>query len=126
MGYKPEGYTSVAPYLIVDDAQKSLDFLNIVFGCEPLRLHRRDDGSIMHTEVRIDDTIVMLGQMPGAPDANVHVYVDDVDAVFQRALEAGGDEVQPVEERGDGDRRGGVRDPSGTTWWFSTQLDGTT
>lgn len=124
MDFKPENYNSVSPYLVVDDADVALVFLEQVFGSKPLRLFRRDDGTVMHAEVRIDDSVVMLGQMAGGPDANVHVYVADVDAVFDRAVKAGGDVVQPVEEKGDGDRRGGVRDPAGTTWWLSTQLAG--
>lgn len=124
MEFKPENYNSVSPYLVVDDADVALVFLEQVFGSKPLRLFRRDDGSVMHAEVRIDDSVVMLGQMTGGPDANIHVYVADVDAVFDRAVKAGGDVVQPVEEKGDGDRRGGVRDPAGTTWWLSTQLAG--
>jgi len=120
--YKPAGYTSAAPYLIVADAEALLGFLRAVFGAEPLFLHRRDDGSIAHAEVRIDDTVVMCGQAEGVPPAHVHVYLADVDAAFARALAAGGSEVQPVAEKGDGDRRGGVADPSGTVWWLSTQI----
>lgn len=120
--YKPAGYTSAAPYLVVADAEALLGFLRAVFGAEPLFLHRRDDGSIAHAEVRIDDTVVMCGQAEGVPPAHVHVYLADVDAAFARALAAGGSEVQPVAEKGDGDRRGGVADPSGTVWWLSTQI----
>lgn len=120
--YKPAGYTSAAPYLIVADAEALLGFLRAVFGAEPRFLHRRDDGSIAHAEVRIDDTVVMCGQAEGVPPAHVHVYLADVDAAFARALAAGGSEVQPVAEKGDGDRRGGVADPSGTVWWLSTQI----
>lgn len=122
MGYKPEGSPSVSPYLVVDDAQAALDFIEAVFGVEPPRVFRRDDGSIMHAEARIDDSVVMIGQMPGGPDAHVHVYVPDADAVFARAVEAGGDVVQPVDTREEGTRRGGVRDPTGTVWWFSTTI----
>jgi PhnB protein len=131
MAFKPDGYTSVAPYLVVDDAQKSLDFLRAVFGCAPLRTTRRGDGSIMHSEVRIDDTVVMIGQMLGGsdsnvptsntPNSNIHVYVEDPDAVFQKALDAGAEVVQAMEYKGEGDRRGGVRDPNGTVWWFATE-----
>ena len=120
--YKPAGYTSAAPYLVVADAEALLGFLRAVFGAEPLFLYRRDDGSIAHAEVRIDDTVVMCGQAEGVPPAHVHVYLADVDAAFARALAAGGSEVQPVAEKGDGDRRGGVADPSGTVWWLSTQI----
>lgn len=121
--YKPAGYTSVAASLIVADAESFLGFVRAVFGAEPPFLHRRDDGSIAHAEVRIDDTIVMCGQSEGVPPAHVHVYLADVDSAFARALAAGGSEVQPVAEKGDGDRRGGVADPSGTVWWLSTQIE---
>ena len=65
--YKPAGYTSVAASLIVADAESFLGFVRAVFGAEPPFLHRRDDGSIAHAEVRIDDTIVMCGQSEGVP-----------------------------------------------------------
>ncbi len=119
MAYKPEGSPSVSPYLVVDDAQAALDFIEAVFGVEA-SLVIRDDGRIQHAEARIEDSVVMLGEMPGGPSAHVHVYVPDADAACARAVEAGGAVVQPVESREEGTRRGGVRDPSGTTWWFST------
>lgn len=121
MSYKPEGYTSAAPYLVVEDAQATLDFAKAVFDSEPLRVFRRDDGSIVHAEFRIDDTVIMLGQMAGGADANIHVYLPDPDTVFARALEAGATAVAEMEDKDDGDRRGGVRDPSGTTWWLARQ-----
>jgi uncharacterized glyoxalase superfamily protein PhnB len=119
MAYKPEGSPSVSPYLVVDDAQAALDFIRVVFGVEP-SLVVRDGDRIHHAEARIEDSVVMLGQMPGGPDANVHVYVPDAEAAFTRAIEAGGEAVQPVERKEEGTRRGGVRDPTGTVWWFST------
>lgn len=123
MSYKPEGYTSAAPYLVVDDAQATLDFTKQVFGAEPLRIFKREDGSIQHAEVRIDDTVVMIGEMPGGPDAHVHVYLQDPDDAFARALDAGATAVQQVQVKDDGDRRGGVRDTNGTTWWLSRAGD---
>ena len=121
MAFKPQGYNSLSPYLIVPDAQKTLDFVKAVFGAEPLRLHRRDDGSIMHAEARIDDTVVMMGEMPDGPQASIHVYCADVEAAFQRALDAGGTIVQPLELKPDGDRRGGIDDGNNTTWWLARQ-----
>lgn len=122
--FKPQGYTSLAPYLIVDDAQPVLDFIKAVFGVDPLFVHHSEDGALNHVELRIDDTVLMLGQMPGtATTANLHVYVEDVDASFEQARQAGGVVVQEPMEKGDGDRRGGIADPSGTTWWLSTQLE---
>ena len=120
--YKPEGYPDVSAYLIVEDAEATLAFLEAVFSAPRLRVHRRDDGSIMHAEARVGDSVVMVGQMPGGPSAHVHVYVDDVDAHFARAEAAGGEVVAPPETKPDGDRRGGVRDPNGITWWLAQQV----
>jgi uncharacterized glyoxalase superfamily protein PhnB len=104
-----------------------IDFLTQT--CDARQTRRTDlpDGSIMHAEVQIDDTVVMLadagGEFPAFP-AWLHVYVPDVDATYQRALEAGGISVQePVQKEGDTDRRGGVKDPAGNTWWIATQVE---
>lgn len=123
MGYKPHAYTSLAPYLLVADAKATLAFLAATFGAEPLRIVHREDGSIMHAEARVDDTVLMMGEVRESQPSHVHVYVPDVDATFARALAAGGVEVQAPVEKGDGDRRGGVTGPNGTTWWISTQFD---
>src|SRR4051812_45164581 len=94
---RPEGYNSVSPYLVTNGAQQVIDFLHAVFAAEPLRRFSRADGSVMHAEVRIEDTVVMLAEAsdewPASP-AMLHVYVDDVDAVWARALEAGATPLQ--------------------------------
>ena len=123
--WKPSSYTSVAPYLITRNAARVIDFLRDALDAEPLRRYEMPDGSIMHAEVRVDDTVVMMGEAgeswPAVP-SHVHVYVPDVDASYARALGVGGEAVQPPSQReGDPDRRGGVKDPGGNTWWLSTQ-----
>jgi len=120
--YKPQGHTSLAPYLIVADGRAQLAFIKAVFDAEPSLVVPSDSGGVAHAEVRIDDTVLMMGEAPGGSGAHVHVYVPDVDAVFERAIAAGGSPVQAPMEKGDGDRRGGITDPSGTTWWLSTQM----
>ena len=120
--YKPSGYTSLSPYLIVADIGAALAFIKAAFGAEPLFIHRRPDGGIGHVELRIDDSILMLGQSDQGASAHLHVYVPDVDATFAKAKAAGGSVVQEVGEKGDGDRRGGIADPTGTVWWLSTAL----
>jgi len=124
---KPEGYSSVSPYLVVESAQRVIDFLKKTFDATELRRYDRPDGSIMHAEVRIDDSVIMMGdgveQWPPFP-SSLHVYVDDVDATYARALQAGGTPVQEPQRKGDDpDRRGGVKDPCGNTWWIATQID---
>jgi PhnB protein len=124
-GYKPDGYTSVSPYLTVTGAQATLDFLVQVFDAEVLQVMPRGDGSIAHAEVRLDDTVVMLTDgvegWPAMP-SHVHVYVADVDAVFARAVAAGAVVVKPPVQEGDEDKRGGFTDAGGTTWWASTRV----
>lgn len=124
--YKPQGYSSVSPYLVADGAQQVIDFLVAAFGAEPRRRYEMPDGSIMHAEVQVEDSVVMIGDgggdFPPFP-AFIHVYVPDVDAAYQRALDAGGTAVDaPQQREGDPDRRAGVKDPAGNTWWIATEV----
>ncbi len=123
---KPDGYTSVAPYLIVEGASASIEFLIGVFDASELRRYPAESGLIRHAEVRIDDTVVMLADgVEGWPPrpAMVHVYVPDVDDTYRRALAAGATSVQEPVQKDDADKRGGVKDPGGTTWWIATKVD---
>ena len=123
--FKPGGYNTVSPYLIVDGAGRTIDFLKTVFGAVELRKFPDEKGKLLHAEVRIDDTVVMLadggGAWPPIP-SNVHVYVADVDDTYRRSLEAGAASVQEPLKKDDEDKRGGVRDPGGTTWWIATRV----
>jgi uncharacterized glyoxalase superfamily protein PhnB len=123
--YKPEGYTSVAPYLIVSGAGDTIEFLKSAFDAVELRRFDNPDGTVMHAEVRVDDTVVMLADStpnwPAIP-AHVHVYVPDVDATYRRALAAGATSVQEPTKGNDEDKRGGVCDAGGTTWWIATRV----
>lgn len=127
MPFKPESYTSVAPYLTVNGAEKTITFLVEVFGAERLRMHLTQDGKLGHGEVRIGDTVVMLSDAfegwPAVP-SHVHVYVPDVDETYRRAMVAGAVSVkEPALGSGDDtDKRGGFKDPGGTTWWVATQI----
>ena len=127
IAWKPAGFTSAAPYLITRNAQQLIDFLRATLGATPLRRFDKPDGSIAHAEVRIDDTVVMMGEVGGdapAVPCHVHVYVEDVDGTYQAALANGATSVQePTRREGDADRRGGVTDPGGNTWWFATQIE---
>lgn len=122
---KPEGYTSVAPYLIVDDAAELIGFLELVFGAVELRRFPDETGRLTHAEVRIDDTVVMLADSTEdwpAVRAQVHVYVPDVDETYRRAIEGGAVAVQQPTQAGDEDRRGGVEGPGGVAWWIATRV----
>jgi len=124
MSWKPDGYTSASPYLIVRDAEATLRFLERAFQATRLRIHARDGGAgIKHAEARLDDTVIMLGEMPETVAAHVHVYFADADAALSKAVEAGGHIIQEMSRSGDGDYRGGIADPNGIVWWISTQED---
>ncbi len=123
--FKPQGYTSVSPYLVVDGAAQTIDFLVRALDAVELRRFPAPNGKLLHAEVRIDDTVVMLADpAPGWPamPSHVHVYVADVDAVYRRALEAGAKSVQEPLKKEDDDKRGGVKDSGGTTWWIATKV----
>lgn len=118
--YKPSDYSTVAPYLIVDGASGTIDFHKAVFGAVELRRFPDAAGKLLHAEVRIDDTVVMIADSgdgwPPVP-SYVHVYVNDVDATYKRGLEAGATSVQEPVKKEDEEKRGGVKDAGGTTWW---------
>ncbi|HEY7481090.1 MAG TPA: VOC family protein [Gemmatimonadales bacterium] len=126
MSYKPDDYSTVSPYLIVEDAAATIDFLTRVFGAVELRRFPDAAGKLMHAEVRIDDTVVMLadggGGWPPLP-SHVHIYVRDVDATYRRAVEHGAVSVQEPVKKDDADKRGGVKDAGGTTWWIATKVE---
>jgi PhnB protein len=126
VSYKPDGYSTVSPYLIVDDAGTMIEFLTRVFGGVELRRFPGEGGLIAHAEVRIEDSVVMLADRapdwPAAP-SHVHVYVGDVDSVYHMALAAGASSVQEPTKKDDPDRRAGVRDAGGTTWWIGTRVE---
>jgi PhnB protein len=126
MSHKPRDYTSVSPYLIVDGANGTIDFLRRVFDAVELRRFPDETGKLMHAEVRLDDTVLMIADgVPGWPPvpSHVHVYVPDVDATYRRALDAGAVSVQAPVKKDDADKRGGVKDSGGTTWWIASKVE---
>jgi uncharacterized glyoxalase superfamily protein PhnB len=124
--FKPSNYNSVSPYLIVDGAAATIRFLEAVFGAVEIRRFAGSDGKLRHAEVRIDDSVLMLADgtdgWPPLP-SYVHVYVADVDAAYARALAGGATSVQEPTKKDDADRRCGVRDAGGTTWWIATKVE---
>jgi PhnB protein len=126
LSHKPQGYSTVSPYLVVNGANDTIAFLIEVFGAVELRRIPNDEGKLIHAEVRIDDTVVMIadgGEGWSPMPSHVHVYVSDVDAIYQRAIAAGATSVQSPIQKEDDDKRGGVKDAGGTTWWIATQME---
>ncbi len=123
--YKPEGYNSVSPYFVVDGAGKLMSLLVKIFDAEALRKYDMPDGTIMHAELRIDDSILMFGDSSAQFPPNqllTHIYVPDVDQTFKNAMDLGCEplEISTIKE-GDPDRRGSFRDFAGNVWAVGTQ-----
>ena len=121
----PPGYSEVTPYLLNDDAARVIDFLEQVFGATIVDRTDREDGSLLHADLSIGGARLMIGNatadyaaMPGS----YYLYVEDVDAVYQRALRAGGTSVLEPRDMDYGDRNGGIADPGGNVWWIATPL----
>jgi PhnB protein len=119
------GFHTITPYLIAPDLEQVLAFLRQVFGAtETLRMQGAAGGT--HVEVQIGDSMLMIGgggswsghTMPAA----LYVYLDDVDAAYQRALDAGATSLMQPSDEDDGDRRGGVQDPFGNMWFLARHL----
>lgn len=119
----PPGYHAVAPYLIVADVQSLIEFLKATFGATEIERHQRPDGSIGHAEVRIGDSVVMMGGMAETLPAHLYVYVPDVDATYARALGAEATSVREPALQYYGDRMAGIKDPLGNTWWIATHVE---
>src|SRR5271169_618975 len=125
----PEGYHTVTPYLTVADAAAQIDFLKRGLGAEEKYRHNDDTGRVRHAEVRIGDSMVMIGQArePWTPKpTNLYLYVEDVDALYQRAVDAGGKSIQKPANQFYGDRTAGVEDSQGNSWWMGTHVEDVT
>jgi PhnB protein len=130
----PEGYHTATPYLIVDGATRALEFYARAFGAKELMRFPAPGGRIMHAEMRIGDSVIMLADehpemgyrgpraLGGSP-VSILLYVPDVDARFERALAAGAESVRAVENQFYGDRSGTLVDPFGHVWTLSTHVE---
>ena len=129
----PDGYHTVTPAIIVRGAKRAIEFYKRAFGAEEVTRMEGPDGSVMHAEIRIGDSVVMLGDeneqygtrsplsTNGTP-GSLHLYVDDVDAVFARAVSEGAKVRMPIENAFWGDRYGKVTDPFGHEWGLATHI----
>ncbi|WP_407175207.1 VOC family protein [Bradyrhizobium sp. STM 3562] len=123
----PEGYHTITPYLVADGAEKIIRFMKEAFGAQPLfEPMMRPDGKIMHAEFKIGDSIVMIADVSERAQATtdaLHVYVPNVDAVYQKALKAGASSLMEPADQFYGDRSGSVRDPAGNRWHIGTHIE---
>ncbi len=121
-----EGFHTVTPYLMVREAAKLIDFVKEAFAATELFRGTGSAGGI-HAEVRIGDSMVMIGgagTWNGEPmPAAIYLYMDDVDAVYKRALQAGAASLSEPADQPYGDRVAGVKDPFGNVWYIATHIE---
>ncbi|GAA5195328.1 VOC family protein [Microbacterium jejuense] len=122
----PEGYSTVAPWVVTDDTGALLDFVSAAFDGEELARVQTEDGSIGHGEIRVGDTVVLAfdrrPEWPVMPSL-LRVWVPDADSAFRRALEHGASVVTGLGDNAFGQRGGRLKDPFGNIWWVTQQVE---
>jgi PhnB protein len=130
----PKGYNSVTPYLIVNGAARAIEFYKLAFGATEIMRMPGPNGRVMHAELRIGDSVIMLADEPengtyksaqalGGTPVSLMIYIADVDKVFERALSAGAKQTRAVQDQFYGDRSGNLTDPFGHSWTVSTHVE---
>jgi PhnB protein len=129
----PDGYHTLTPFLTVRDAAKAIEFYKQAFGAKERGVMKGPDGKVMHAELMIGDSIIMLSdeflefgalspQSTGGAGMGLHIYVDAVDAAFEKAVKAGAEVEMPVIDQFWGDRYGKLKDPFGHKWSIATHV----
>lgn len=123
----PTGFHTITPYIVAEGAHKVIAFLQQAFGAElehePLK---RPDGNIMHATLKIGNSMVMIAETSEhakAVPATLYLYLPDVDAAYQLAIQAGGTSIMEPSDMFYGDRSGGVKDPAGNQWHVATHIE---
>jgi len=122
----PDGFHSITPFFSVNGASLLIEFLKAAFGATELMRIPGPDGGVMHAELKIGDSIVMIGEaMKDQPvmAASLYLYVPDTDATYRMALGAGGESLEEPADQFWGDRVASVKDPTGNAWWIATHVE---
>lgn len=132
--FQPEGYHSITPYIIADGASAAIDFYKANFGATEVMRLPGPEGKVMHAEFQIGDSRIMIadpfpdmgalspGHFGGSPQ-HLMIYTEDVDAMFNKAVEAGGEILRPLADMFYGDRMGTLKDPFGHQWSIATHTE---
>jgi PhnB protein len=131
--YMPDGFHSITPYLYIDGAAAAIEFYKKAFGAKVVVHMPNPDGKIGHAEIQIGDSHVMLADQNeqvgaygpkhyGGVPGNLMIYVEDVDSVFKKAVDAGGIVKRPLADQFYGDRNGAIEDPFGHQWFIATHI----
>ena len=129
----PKGYHTVTPSLVIAGAAKAIEFYKKAFGAVEKSRFPAPNGTLMHAEIRIGDSIIMMGdEMPeqggrgpkslGGSPVTLFIYQDNVDAAWKRAVDAGAKVVMPLSDQFWGDRGGCLEDPFGHNWWLCQHI----
>ncbi len=126
VNYMPSGYHTITPYIVVQGGAKLIEFLKQVFGAKEEQRSTKPDGTIMHAQIRIGDSLLMLAdatEMWKPMPTMLYLYVPDVDATYQAALNAGATSIMAPANQFYGDRNAGVLDTFGNQWWIGTHVE---
>jgi PhnB protein len=121
----PKGFGTVTPFLKVADAAKQIEFLQKAFAAQITFRMNGPNGSLIHAEAKIGDSMVMIGQAPPGQEMRsmINLYVPDTDASYHSAIAAGATSIREPADQFYGDRSGGVRDICGNEWWMATHIE---
>jgi uncharacterized glyoxalase superfamily protein PhnB len=130
----PEGFNTLTPYLVVEDAAAAIDLYQKALGAKVLSVHRMPDGKVLNAQLRVGNSMLMLNdEWPdygaigpkkiGNTAVTIHIYVDDVDALWNQAVEAGFEVKMPLANQPWGDRYGNLKDPFGHSWSIGTHVE---
>ncbi|MGH9328260.1 MAG: VOC family protein [Terriglobia bacterium] len=130
----PDGFNTITPSLVVKDATRAIDFYKVAFGAEPMSIHSTEDGKVMNAMLRVGDSMLMLSdefpgsgfQSPESADSRnviLHLYVENADETFNRAISAGATATLPMADAFWGDRYGQFQDPFGHSWSVATHKE---
>jgi PhnB protein len=122
----PEGFHTVTPYLVVEGVPRLLEFLEAAFDAKDVHRTTLAGGRVMHAQLQIGDSMIMMGEAregcPAMP-RSIYLYVPDTDAVYRKAVAAGGTSLMEPADQFYGDRNAGVQDPCGNQWWIGTHVE---
>lgn len=122
----PDGYHTITPYFVTKNSREFIEFLKKAFNAESVSISESPDARVMHAEIRIGDSMMMLSEASESyPAVNglIYLYVKDTDALYRQALEAGAESLMEPADQFYGDRNAGVKDPFGNTWWIGTHIE---
>jgi uncharacterized glyoxalase superfamily protein PhnB len=128
----PDGFHSITPHLTLDNAADTIEWYKRALGAQEVRRSAGPDGKIMHAELKVGDSLIMVNDVMhgqkgpralGGSPVSLWLYVENCDAAFNRAVEAGAQVQVPLDNQFWGDRGGAVADPEGYTWWIATRAE---